>query len=324
MQVQSVNTHPPTPYTVPVMARRLFLLFTGCLSLYTTLLQAQNTAQHAPAYSLNQLAARVADEPVPLQSDLARIALTELAAVYADEAEQARYEMRHRAKKPALRRWSVAVQKLADDYAALAETVTLSTPIQVSIGPEGSLYLQLDGKLVVVSSPRMNEQSAFEQRVVERFCNLNRCADLLDAPVLPVPAKTRITRTTTLWSFSQNAGPTCISRDGLEFMFKNSDNLVQKRDACARVVAELNILATALAREIATGTRIDWRQLAVHARVDGDEQVSLNGTGHYLRLPLPTLAPRRELLKRVRPWLAAKTQGTPVTFVILNAGPLLE
>jgi hypothetical protein len=305
------------------MARRLFLLFTGCLLLCTTLLQAQNTEQ-APAYSLNQLAERVADEPAPLLSDLARIALTELAAVYADEAEQARYEMRHRTKKPASRRWSVAVQKLADDYAALAETVTLSTSIQVSTGPEGSLHLQLDGKLVVVSSPRMNEQSAFEQRVVERFCNLNRCADLLDAPVLPVPAKTKITRATTLWSFSQNAGPTCISRDGLEFMFKNSDNLVQKRDACARVVAELNILATALAREIATGTRIDWRQLAVHARVDGDEQVILNGTGHYLRLPLPTLAPKRELLKRVRPWLAAKTKETPVTFVILNAGPLLE
>jgi hypothetical protein len=126
------------------------------------------------------------------------------------------------------------------------------------------------------------------------------------------------------WSFSQNAGPTCISRDGLEFMFKNSDNLVQKRDACARVVAELNILATALAREIATGTQIDWRQLAVHARVDGDEQVTLNGTGHYLRLPLPTLASRRELLKRARPWLAAKMEGRPVTFVILNAGPLLD
>jgi hypothetical protein len=302
------------------MARKLFLLFTGCLSLHTTLLQAQQT----PAYSLNQLAVRVADEPVPLQSDLARIALTELAAVYADEAEQARYEMRHRAKKPASRRWSVAVQKLADDYAALAESVMPSTTIQVNIGPEGSLYLQLDGKMVVVSSPRMNEQSAFEQRVVERFCNLNRCADLLDTPVLPVPAKTRITRATTLWSFSQNAGPACISRDGLEFMFKNSDNLVQKRDTCARVVAELNILAAALAQEIATGTRVDWRQLAVHARVDGDEQVIFDGTGHYLRLPLPTLAPRRALLKRVRPWLAAKATGTPVTFVILNAGPLLE
>ena len=156
------------------MARKLFLLFTGCLSLYTTLLQAQQT----PVYSLNQLAVRVADEPVPLQSDLARIALTELAAVYADEAEQARYEMRHRAKRPASRRWSVAVQKLADDYAALAESVMPSTTIQVNIGPEGSLYLQLDGKMVVVSSPRMNEQSAFEQRVIERFCNLNRCADL--------------------------------------------------------------------------------------------------------------------------------------------------
>jgi hypothetical protein len=306
------------------MTRGLFLLFTGCLSLYTTLLQAQNTAQQTPAYSLNQLAVRVADEPVPLQSDLARIALTELAAVYADEAKQARYEMRHRAKKPALRRWSVAVQKLADDYAALAESVTPSTPIQVSIGPEGSLYLQLDGKLVVVSSPRMNEQSAFEQRVVERFCNLNRCTDLLDATVLPVPAKTRITRAATLWSFSQNAGPTCISRDGLEFMFRNSDKLVQKREACARAVAELNILAAALAQETATGTRVDWGQLAVHAQVDGDEQVVFNDSGYHLRLPLPTLAPRRELLKRVRPWLAAKVEGTPVTFVILNAGPLLE
>ena len=93
---------------------------------------------------------RVADEPVPLQSDLARIALTELAAVYADEAEQVRYKMRPRAKKPALRRWSVAVQKLADDYAALAENVTLRTPIQFSIDPEGSLYLLAIKQLCLV------------------------------------------------------------------------------------------------------------------------------------------------------------------------------
>ena len=300
---------------------RLFKQLVLCLLIYPAILPAQDTTPRFQSYPLNQLAENIAHEPAPLRIDLARVALIELAAVYAEEADLARNEERNR--KSGLARWSAEVQLLADQYAALAETITLSTPIDITNGPEGSLYMHIDGILVVVSSPRMNKQTAFEQQVVTHFCALNRCDDWLNAPVNTTSVTTRETHASTLWSFSQKGGPICISRDGLEFMFHNTDDLGQKREACARVVAELSTLATAIEAELATGARVDWLRLKVHSRVDGNEQVILNGTGHYLRLPLPALAQRPALINRVRPWLAARVKGTPYTLVITNAGQLL-
>jgi hypothetical protein len=218
-----------------------------------------------------------------------------------------------------LARWSLEVQNLADQYSNLAETITPETPIDIRNGPEGSLFLQVAGRLVVVSIPRLNDQPAFERQVVTLFCARYRCEDLMEVAQLPAPAAGPVTRTATLWSFSQDAGPTCSSPDGLEFMFRNTNDLGQKRETCTRVVAELDALARAIEREIAAGTRVDWQRLAIHTLDDGTQQVVLNGTGHSLRLSLPTLAPRPELLKGVRPWLAAKVNGTPYTLVITHA-----
>jgi hypothetical protein len=307
--------------TVLNMARKRTLLLLLCgLSLCAPLLPAEDSM---PTYPLSQLAEGIADGPAALRADLARIALAEMAVEYAREAQQARSEMQRRGKKASLARWSGEVQKLADDYAQLAETITPATPIEIRTGPDGSLYLHVAGQLVVVSIPRMNEQTAFERQIVNRFCSLNRCADLVDEPVQAAPATRPVARAKTLWSFSQDAGPTCSSPDGLEFMYRNTDDLGQKRETCARVVAELKALAKAIETEIAAGARVDWQRLAIHTLGDGDEQVILNGTGHTLRLSLPTLAPRPELLIRVRPWLTAKVNGTPYTLVILHAEQLM-
>ncbi len=281
------------------------------------------SALATPTTRLNALAMAVADEHVMLRVDLARIALSELAAIYDEEAERARRDMRHKAKKPGLWRWSAAVKDLAADYATLAESITMTTPIKVSIGAGNSLYLAIDGRMVAVSSPRMNDQAAFEQRVIEQFCNLNRCEDLLDNPDIAVAAPAPERSGHTRWSFSQGAGPVCETADGLQFQFRNMDNLGRKRDVCARAAGELNALASAIARDMAAGVRIDWNRLEISPLADGDELVTLNREGDYLRLPLPTLAERPELFIIVRPWLAAKAQGTPYSLVVLHAGKLL-
>ncbi len=281
------------------------------------------SALATPTTRLNALAMAVADEHVMLRVDLARIALSELAAIYDEEAERARRDMRHKAKKPGLWRWSAAVKDLAADYATLAESITMTTPIKVSIGAGNSLYLAIDGRMVAVSSPRMNDQAAFEQRVIEQFCNLNRCEDLLDNPDIAVAAPAPERSGHTRWSFSQGAGPVCETADGLQFQFRNMDNLGRKRDVCARAAGELNALASAIARDMAAGVRIDWNRLEISPLADDDELVTLNREGDYLRLPLPTLAERSELFIIVRPWLAAKAQGTPYSLVVLHAGKLL-
>jgi len=279
-----------------------------------------------PVYRLNSLAANLADGPAPLLADLARVALEEMVTAYDEEATRARRDRRHRAQRGELWRWATAVEKLAADYAALAQTILPDTPIEISIGPDNGLYLIVDGRPVAVSSPRLREQAAFEQRIIARFCELDLCDDLLDEPAASSPPAyvPALGADTTRWSFSQQAGPVCGTDDGLEFQFLNMENLGPKREACTRVVGELNTLAAAIALQVAGGIRVDWNALAIGRGAQAEEQtVILNGEGDFLRLALPALAERGALLAIVRPWLAAKVSGQRYPLVVLNAGQLL-
>lgn len=311
--------------SLPSLLRKLTC--TGLLCLAAgAVAQPDAQLEHAtPAYRLNGLALALDDQPAPLRADLARIALEELATAYSDEARRARSDARRRKDGDELWRWAAAVERLATDYSDLAAAIYPDTPVELSTGPEGSLYLIVAGRPVIASSPRVREQAAFEQRVIARFCELNRCAGLLAEPVQDTtrtqpqePARAAVQ-----WSFSQQAGPVCAGGDGLEFQFLNMENLGPKREACERAVAELNTLVDAIAHEVSAGVRVDWNRFVIQHLPDGEEQVLLNGEGDYLRLALPVLVARQELVDLVRPWLAARVQGRRYALVVINAGRVL-
>lgn len=283
-----------------------------------------DTVQLEPAFRLNQLAQGIADGPAPLRADLARVAIDELAAVYADEARRALRDKRRGGDASDRRRWAGAVQQLADDYRLLANSIGFLTPVDIDIGPEGSLYLVIDGKLVVASSPRMNEQRLYEQRVIAEFCALNRCNELVRQP-MPEASRSAITpEASSQWEFSDHTGPVCSNGDGLEFQFRTLENMDLKRIVCQRIVAELELLANAVSRRMASGTRVDWNSVAIHGPPGGSEHtVTLNPEGDTLQLALPELATQNHAFRRVLPWLAAKVRGEHYTLVVLDAGSLL-
>lgn len=277
----------------------------------------------AHANRLNSLGLAIADAHPALRLDLARIALSALAEDYANEALQARLDGRLK-KKAGLARWAREVDVLANDYRRIAEGLDEYSQVTVRLGPEGALYLNIDGRPIAVSSPRMNERSRFEDHIVERFCALNRCDTLPGIlrpgePQRPVTVRNAGTR----WNFRQGSGPVCETDNGLQFQFRNMDNLARKRAACAETVADLERLALALAARLDAQARIEWEHLGIRTLADGTEVISLNRGGDHIKGDYAALAQRRELFRRVRPWLSAKVRGTPYPFVILNAGTLL-
>jgi hypothetical protein len=315
--------------------RRLRLIWCGtCLGLLLCGLALRPAMAYEPAQEnlrppaaseIDRLAAALVDAPADLQADFAVAVITEMIADYNEEALRARREARGGATSHDLLRWSSAVDAYAAELEAIARNVTAETPIRVLIGARNSITLDIDGNPVVVSSPRVREQSAFEARVLTRFCYHHPCEDLITEyqPPLPTPATTPDTET--VWSFSQQAGPTCSTSDGLEFQFRDMHDIGQKREACASIVKELNILSTALAWHIANGERIDWNRLAIHAPPgEAEQQLELAAGGDTIRLELPALSATPRLFDLVRPWLAAKASGQPhYRLVILNADDLM-
>ena len=278
-----------------------------------------------PAYYLDQLALGLKDAPGPVRADLAYAAISELAAAFTLEARLARQELRHQPGQRKLRRWAVAVESLASELDELAQTVTTQSSVHIGFGPGNSLYLIVDDKPVVVSGPRTDDQADLENRIVLRFCSLHPCKQLIPMPgpsdAEPV-VSTRATRTH--WSFSEDVGPICSTDDGLVFQFDNASDLRRKREACARVVAELHLLAAEIIQRKKNGTRVNWKAMKIVTLPLGvHHEIQLNNDGDALILYIPALAAAPDLFMLLRPWLAANVGGVHHRAMISDAEILL-
>lgn len=304
-----------------IRARAIIMLLPVALALHT------GTGETAPAdmTGLNRLAAAVGQAPEPVRTGFAETALAEMAATHTAEADRARAEARHNARDRDLVRWASAAGAYARELQALADNLASATAIEVGvgIGPEDVVYLSIDGRLVMVTSPRLRHQAIFEQHVIEQFCSQYPCDEYL-ADYQPPQALLQPVASNARWSFSQHAGPACSTEDGLVFQFRDTTGLAAKRRACSQVVSELNRLAMQLAQEIAQGTRIDWNRVAIHQATGAEQHlVTLNGDGGIVMLRLPALAVASTLFRQLRPWLAARVDGNSYRLVLINSDRLM-
>lgn len=308
----------------PVWGYKRLVLSLICSFLLNPAAAAEQRPNTPAAFSrLNRLAMALSDAPTPARVDFAVAALSEMVIAHRNEAERARQDARNNmaARSPA--RWALAVDAYAADLMVVVNSVKTDTPVVIEIGPENSVALNIAGKPVMVGSPKTLQQAVFEQRVIERFCNLYRCEDLI-AEYHRTDLSPQFNNSAPRWSFSEQAGPVCATDDGLEFQFQDTVNLSQKRKACSQVVAELNALAELIAENRSSGVRIDWHRLEIHTLAGEDQHlVELDGQGGSIRIPLPALAATTQLFTLVRPWLAAKVKGNDVRQVVINADRLM-
>jgi len=298
------------------------LLVVGGLLL---LAAAAATAIESQLSRLNRIALAVSKEAEPVRADFARIAISEMTAAHTAEAERARQDARasNADRRRELIRWAGAVDDYAAELAAVGDILTPQTAVDVSIGHDNSIYLNIAGRPVVVGTPRAREQSEFEQSIIERFCAVYRCDDFVaDLGLAAAPARVRGQPPS--WSFSQYAGPACSTADGLELQFRTMQDLQRKRDICTRLVAELYRLLSAMETETGAGVRTDWNWLEIRGNPNAEQQlVVLNASGDTLQLALPGLAAVPDFLRRSLPWLAARLKGDSYHLVLLNADILL-
>jgi hypothetical protein len=270
-----------------------------------------------------QLAMAVSDAPAAVRSEFAVAAVSEMVLAFDSAADRARQDVRDRAPGRSPARWAAAVDGYAADLVAILNRLTADTPIDISIGAENDVSLNIDGTPVMVSFPQTLQQAEFEQRVIQRFCSYYQCEDLI-ADYRAVHPSPPIDASTPRWSFSEKAGPVCATDDGLIFQFQDTLMLAQKRQACERIVAELNALALTIAENRAAGVAIDWGGLSIHSLPgENQHQVELDGAGGYIRMSLPALAASKRLFELVRPWLAAKVKGNSIRQVVVNADRLM-
>ncbi len=313
-----------SPFCYPLMRLRTvstLSVLCGMLQTPCAALDSPRIESESPVH-LRQLAVALDDANQSLRTDFARVAISEMVEAYHREADLARQTLRRGARVRDLWHWSVAVRNQAREFSSITVDMIETTPIKIGVTQGNNVYLVVNGKPVILSNPRVSEQSVFEHRVVEQFCSRNRCEALLNATLQGV--STTPTVEFARWSFSDLAGPVCSTVDGLVFQFKDTENLRRNRIACNMVVTELIALARSIRLERLNGFEPEWKSFAIRPHPGSElHRVILNGDGDYLLLALPTLSVAPDLFRRVRPWLASKVDGSQYSLVLLNAERLL-
>ena len=306
---------PGTPRTTN--GRWLGLLW--CLALPALTVAPANAEKPLSASRLSQLGMALGDAAEALRADFAVLAIAQMAEAHGAEAERARQEAPQLTQDRDPTRWAGAVDAYAAQLLAIANGISPQTSVVIKSGAANEVYLVIDGTPVMVSSPVATQQAALEQQIIERFCTLYECNELLAGYQAPL-APSRPDRSATHWSFSQDAGPVCSSAEGLEFQFRDMQNLPGYRMACAQIVAELDTLVRGIVRSRSSGVRVDWNSLAIQALAGSEHhQVRLNTAGAVLHAPLPGLAATPRLLTLLRPWLASRVGGHGYRLVVINA-----
>lgn len=302
----------------------LVLIFFSCSS---GVIAAREPAVRdaAPDLYLGELAFNLRDQPAWIRAELALAAITEMAEAYSLEAERARLDVQRKGRKQDLRSWTYAVDGMARELAELANSLTSSSPVHIGVSQENSVYLVVDGHPLIVNGPRMHDQAALEQRIVERFCSFQPCARWMPEPLdAASEALQTAGSVTTHWSFSEDSGPVCMTDDGLQFRFQSMTDIGWKRRQCQRVVTDLHVLAKGISQRKRSGVKVDWESVAVVAVTGSDQQrVELNRDGDYFTAWLPGLSASDKLFVLLRPWLAAKVNGNDYSLVVRDAGNLL-
>lgn len=249
----------------------------------------------------------------PEQSALfASIALSQLADAYYQEADLVHDAHRKPSKKQ--QRWASSVMSYAQEISLFNDRIIQGSDARVILYPHTDAVVKVDNKLITLSHPRMDQQSAFEESVLQRYCELVACVAPSHPRWPPAEVQPRVAQQLN-WRFTEQ-GANC-SQQGLTINFGQGDGFKALRHHCAELFGELDNLLSAMQWHERHGVVIDWNRVSIsemHNR--SDHVVVLNGLGDTAVANIPHLYSSQALFNELTPWLQARLDGVEVIYEI--------
>ncbi len=274
---------------------------------------------------LSRIAESLARESDVARYEFAAVALDVLIGDYRAVLERA-YERTGKTAREQrkLYRWRAATGAFVEKLELAREQLEFGAALEVDATATGQVILYIDAQPIVAESPDVSAKGGFAGRIVDRYCGMFDCGDLLalsDSDTLAADDERRFRDDIGgYWSFQWNRGPRYESDDGLIFEFSDSTDRARKQRAAEALVRELRHLARTLEDAVRNGHLVDWAYLEVREGEDGlGQRVMLNPRGDFLRLSLPLLSRINLLPPEILTWLHGRVRGKRITVELPRA-----
>ncbi len=251
-----------------------------------------------------------------VRGEFATAALTELLEIYLAESDLARSEAAADEENRKLYTWALAVDRYSGQLEAVLAHVEQGLPVAIRMTGTGGIAIRVDERQVMLTHPRRNQQSAYEQRVLMEFCGRNDC-DGLTASRMPLrlPLYSDASAPQPSWVFTDDE--TVCSYDGIQVFFGSTRQLASLRAGCQAFFQEISDLLTEMTWQQLHGAAIEWDALAIRATPGQTEHfVTLNAPGDTVLASLPLLYANPDLLVQVAPWLRERSKGQDASLVL--------
>ena len=316
---------------MPIARSIIFQPLRGCLAAVLLALAvcsasaAEVMADRDESDAFIRLAQSLATSEQARRLDFAWIAVAEMAGEYRKILEDSAAVAPHKgSSRLKLARWRQATQGYLAELEWVLQRIGAVAEIRLHVEAGRLVTLLVENKPIVISGPESSNARLMQQRILDTYCELYDCSDILGAAA--DPASTPPTPGKGAWIFAQNQGFRYTTPDGMVFLFSSLGDRTAKEALCEHIAGELRLLVSLLRDARRGGFAIEWPSLEVRPLADSDKAyIQLNRKGDYLREKLPRLARTGALANGGLDWARQMVeQENPAPTVIradLLAGP---
>ena len=258
--------------------------------------------QHAALYGILEMMKQGTTQEL---IDFVKVSLYEMAGLYEEEAMRTDKS----ANKDGFQfaRWRNQALEYAANLYRVADSIEISTNLEVDIDNTGEIQMLIDGKPYLLNSPQIAKPQILDERIINHLCSMRYC----DVELLAVQ-QNRFKRTIVIeaaWNITEDSPPEYVTSDGLHFVFANLGSRSRKQIALLKIIKEIKFIAETLKDAKSKGIPIEWGSLSIKPFFGSyDHRISLNPFGDTVYIKLPELYRVRAWQDKFMPWIQARVE----------------
>ncbi len=258
--------------------------------------------QHAALYGILEMMKQGTTQDLV---DFVQVSLYEMAGLYEEEAMRSDKSTNKDGFQFA--RWRNQALEFATNLYRVANSIDITTNLEVDIDSAGDLQMLIDGRPYILNSPQIAKPQILDERIINHLCSMRYCD-----PELLAVQQNKFKRTIVIeaaWNVTEENTPEYVTSDGLHFVFANLENRSRKQIALLKIIKEIKFIAETLKDAKSKGVPIEWESLSIKPFFGSyDHRISLNPFGDTVYIKLPELYRIGGWQEKIMPWIQAQVE----------------